>query len=172
MRGIGKFFVNGLGHADGIVRVIEPEDVRSSGALDNAGNVLVKVFPLEPELTLVSVRLLGVIDAIEVELPDCAAVKGGFDGDAVADFPMEAFRELGARDRTLTIFDIVIPLIIGHDKFRINLAVVFDVDHELGEKIRDRRDRKRSLTNLVCRLLLEKKKKSGRQIAIKSCTTY
>src|SRR5207302_1087982 len=110
-------------------------DVPSRGALDNAGNVLVKVFPLEPELTLVSVRLLGVIDAIEVELPDCAAVKGGFDGDAVADFPMEAFRELGARDRTLTIFDIVIPLIIGHDKFRINLAVVFDVDHELGEKI-------------------------------------
>src|SRR5207247_893808 len=75
MRGIGKFFVNGLGHADGIVRVIEPEDVPSRGALDNAGNVLVKVFPLEPELTLVSVRLLGVIDAIEVELPDCAAVK-------------------------------------------------------------------------------------------------
>src|SRR2546429_5613331 len=79
MRGIGKFFVNGLGHADGIVRVIEPEDVPSRGALDNAGNVLVKVFPLEPELTLVSVRLLGVIDAIEVELPDCAAVKGGLD---------------------------------------------------------------------------------------------
>src|SRR5205807_9591076 len=98
MRGIGKFFVNGLGHADGIVRVIEPEDVPSRGALDNAGNVLVKVFPLEPELTLVSVRLLGVIDAIEVELQYCAAVKGGFDGDAFADFPMESFRVLGFID--------------------------------------------------------------------------
>src|SRR5438046_7403981 len=100
MRGIGKFFVNGLGHADGIVRVIEPEDVPSRGALDNAGNVLVKVFPLEPELTLVSVRLLGVIDAIEVELPDCAAVTGGLDGGAVVDFLMAALGDLGGRNRT------------------------------------------------------------------------
>src|SRR5205807_530908 len=94
----------------------------------------VEVFPLEPELSLVSVGFLGVIDAVEVELPGCAAVKRGLDGNAVSDFPVETFREFGAGDGSLTVFREVIPLPVGHHEFRINLAMALRVDHKLGKE--------------------------------------
>src|SRR5215470_3989301 len=135
MGGIGKLLVDGLCHADGVIRAIEPEDVPSCSALNDAGNVLVKVFPLQPELTLVPVRFRRVIDAIEVELPYCAAIESGLNRDAISDFPMEAFCELCARHGALAILHKVIPLLVGHDKLRIYLAMVIHVDHELGKEI-------------------------------------
>src|SRR5207247_2560219 len=91
-------FVNGLGDSHGVIRAIELDHIPSGRALDGSGCVLVKVFPLQPELALITARAVAVINAIEIELRRAAAVQRCLDGDAIADFPMEALGRARARD--------------------------------------------------------------------------
>src|SRR5260370_17012362 len=60
--GVGKIFINRLGHTDGIIRAVQLKDIPSRRALDALPYVFVKILPLEPELTFVAARAIAVID--------------------------------------------------------------------------------------------------------------
>src|SRR2546422_6820342 len=134
-RGVGKLFVNGLGDADGVIGAIELDHVPSCRAFDGIGCVLVKVFPLQPELALVATRTLAVINAVEIELPRTAAIESSLDGDAIADFPMEAFGRAGAGNSALAVFQEIVPLVVRHHKLRHHLALIFGVDDKLWKEV-------------------------------------
>ena len=75
------------------------------------------------------------IDAVDVEFPGAVVGEGALDGDAIADFPAEAVQGSLADNGALAVFQKGLPLIFGNHQFGDNLALVFGVDHELGEKI-------------------------------------
>ncbi len=50
-------------------------------------------------------------------------------------FQWKRSASLGARDGALAVLQKSIPLIVGNDQFRKDLALIFRVDHELGEEV-------------------------------------
>ena len=67
--GVGELGVNGLGHADGVIRRVKLDGVPAHLALEPLGDALFKIVPLEPELRLVVLLALAMIDAVDIELP-------------------------------------------------------------------------------------------------------
>ncbi len=133
--GVGKFRINGLGDAHGVIGAVQFEDVPAHLTLDSCWNLFLEIVPLEPELSFVLLAEFAVVNADEIELPCAATIKSGLDGDAIPDLPMEALRGLGANDGALTVFQEGIPLVIRNDQFTENLALVFRVNDELREEI-------------------------------------
>src|SRR6266849_1389498 len=135
-RGVGELPVNGLRNADGIIGAVQLEDVPSDLALDEGRHAFVEIFPLKPELAFIAARLIAVINTIEIEIPSAVrAIKRILDGDAIANLPAEALRDLCADNRSLAILDEILPLIFGDDELAHHLAVVFDVNGKLREEI-------------------------------------
>src|SRR6266849_103897 len=135
-RRVGELLVNGLGNPDGIIGAVEFQDVPTDLALDEGRHAFVEIFPLKPELAFIAAWFVAVIDAIEIEIPGAVrAVKRVLDGDAIANLPAEALRDLRADNRSLAVFHEILPLIFGHDELTHHLAVVFDVNGKLREEI-------------------------------------
>src|SRR4029077_15730813 len=110
--GVGELVVNGLGHASGVIGAIELDHVPAGGALYGSGSVLVKIFPLQPELAFVAARAVAVINAVKIEFRGAAAVEGGLDGNAITNFPVEARGGASAGDGAHTIFNEIVPLVV------------------------------------------------------------
>ena len=91
---------------------------------------------MQPELTLIAARVVVGVNAFQVELP-CfgGAIESVFQGDAVANLPAKAFREPSANNCALTIIYEVLPLVVGNLHLRHDLALIFGVDHKLGEEV-------------------------------------
>src|SRR5215467_9273642 len=104
-------------------------------ALDRGRDPLFEVIPLEPELRLVVLGAGSVVDGVDIEFPGSPAVKGGFDGNAVADLPAEALCRLRADDGALAVLEEAGPLVIRHDQLGKHLSLRFRIDDELREKI-------------------------------------
>src|ERR1700686_4658113 len=134
-RRIGKLFVDSLGDAGGVIGAIKLDHIPSGRALDGSGRILVKVFPLQPKLALVATGAFAVINAVEIELRRAAAIESRFDGDTVADFPMEARGGASAGNGTHTVFQEIVPLVVRHHKLGHHFALVFRVDYELWEEV-------------------------------------
>src|SRR5262249_16645698 len=80
-------------------------------------------------------RALSVIDAGNIEFPSAGAEDGGAKGNAIADFPMEAFGGASADNGALAIFHEVGPLVIRNDQFGKDLALALRIDDELRKEI-------------------------------------
>src|SRR6266404_7200332 len=134
-RRIRELGVNRFCHAHGIVGTIQAKDVPADLPFHAFRNFFLKIIPLKPELRLVVLRTLAVIDAHKVELPCATAVKRSFDGNPVTYFPAESLRCACTGNRTLTIFQKRTPLVVRNHQFWNDLALVFRIDHELREKV-------------------------------------
>src|ERR1700687_4569705 len=66
--GVCKSRIDRFGDAHGVIRVIEFQDVPADRTFYNRRKVFVEVFPLEPELALVTTRGVVRVNRIEVEL--------------------------------------------------------------------------------------------------------
>jgi len=76
-----------------------------------------------------------VINAIEIELRRAAAVQRCLDGDAIADFPMEALGRASARNSALAVFQEIVPLVVRYHKLSHHLALIFRVDDKLWKEV-------------------------------------
>ena len=134
--GIGEHVVDGLANARSVVGVVELENIPADVAFEALGHALFEEVPLKPELAFVAAGFVGVIDAVESEVPDLrGAEESVLDGYAIADFPAEALGGLCAGDGAGAILDEVGPLIVGDGEFGENGALIFDVDGELRKEI-------------------------------------
>ncbi len=75
------------------------------------------------------------INAVEIELPGAAAIESSLDGDAIADFPMEAFGRAGAGNSALAVFEEIVPLVVRYHKLSHYLALIFGVDDKLWKEV-------------------------------------
>src|SRR6267378_2125633 len=135
-RRVGELPVNGLRNADGIIGAIQLQDVPSDLTLDEGRHTFVEIFPLKPELAFIAAGFIAVINAIEIEIPSAVgAVKGVLDGDAIANLPAEALRDLRADNRSLAVLNEVLPLVLRHDELANYLTLVFGVNGKLRKEI-------------------------------------
>src|ERR1035441_502750 len=135
-RRVGCHVVDSLGDAHRIIGTVEFHHVPAGVALERCRHTFFEIVPLEPELALVAARALAVIDAVQDELPSAGStIADILDGDAVADFPTETFGGFRAGDGALAVLYEVLPLVIGNNQLGNDLALIFDVDHVLREKV-------------------------------------
>ncbi len=103
-----------------------------------AGPVFVEVVVAEEELRLVD-ALFTVVDADDVEFPGDAAALGlpnrGLERHAIADLPVESFRQIGANDSPLTIIEPRLHLLWWQDVLGIDLHERFRIDDDLREEV-------------------------------------
>src|SRR5229473_2243579 len=134
--GVCKPRVDSFGDSHGIVRTVEFQDVPTDHALDDRRNIFVKIFPLQPELALVSARMFVRVNAVYVELPGLGgAIKSVFQGNTIANLPAKALRECCADDGALTVIYKDFPLIIGNTHLGHDLPLIFNINDELWEEV-------------------------------------
>ena len=136
-KGILEHFVDAFGGAGGEIRAGQAYDVEThlvGAAGSGLFEAFVEVIPMEKELTLVGGLVAPGVDGADDELP--AAWKDGpFQGDAVADVPVESFRQLGTHRAGPAIAQEGLLLLRRNHKFRIQLQVSFGLDGKVGEKV-------------------------------------
>ena len=127
--------VDALGDADGVIHAGDAQHVPADLSLESVGKLFLEIIPLEPKLRLIVLRTFAVINTHDIEFPIPATVHGGFDGDAIADLPVNLGDGGGADNGALPVLQEVIPLIVGNDEFREHLALSLRIDDELRKEI-------------------------------------
>src|SRR5215468_3010807 len=133
VRRIGEFRIDGLGNAGGIIRIVDLHNVPPDLPLKGLRNALFKIVPLKPKLRLVVPGAFSVIHTINVELP--GTPHGRLDGNAVADFPMEALHRSRADNGAFTVLQKRVPLVVWDDELGYNLPLILRIDDELREEV-------------------------------------
>src|SRR5258708_12633486 len=101
--------------AHGVVGFIELEDVparRTFQPIFHAiGNILVKVFPLKPELAFVAICFLGMVNPLEIKFPGSRrAIQSVLEGTSVPPLPSKPLPPLGPCIPPRLILHETIPL--------------------------------------------------------------
>src|SRR6266853_4989860 len=133
---IRKSRVDCFGHAHGVVRVFQFQNVPPDRAFYRRRNIFVKVFPLQPELTLVAARVVIRVDGVQIELPSLGrTIESVFQWYAIANLPSKALRESGSDDCALPVAYKVLPLVVGNFHLRHDLTLILNVNDELREEV-------------------------------------
>src|SRR5580704_17739927 len=136
IRGVRKAIIDGLAHANRVVRGVQFQDPPAGLALNLLRNIFIEIIPLEPELAFVAAFLVIGVNPVKVEFPGFGrTVKRVLQRNAVTHLPLEALGEIPPSNRTLTIVNEIFPLIVGNTHLGHDLALVLRIDHKLREEI-------------------------------------
>src|SRR5262249_52256780 len=93
------------------------------------------IIPLQPELGLIVLRALTVINTVDVEFPVPSAPNSGLQRYALADLPVKSLRRTSADDGPLAVFQEVVPFFIGDHQLGKHLPLIFRINDELWKEI-------------------------------------
>ena len=132
--GVGKGFVDGLGDAPGVVGIINLTTCTSRPCLSGGPACAPESIPTGTTSASHPAESLCRVNGVEIELP-VAGVYVALDGDAVANFPAKSLGRRAPTTAPWRSFTKLFHWSSGTLQFGIDLALVFNVDGELGEKV-------------------------------------